>query len=71
MSLKYEIIKSTDLKDDWDLFGDVSEPRESLDGTKLLVKFNTLPNGMKGMTEEQVSETMQTDEWSISLINEI
>jgi len=60
----YSIIPSSDLDLNWDFYGDISQPRPSIDGSKLLVMFNVLPDGLEGLTQEQVSEIMQTDEWN-------
>jgi hypothetical protein len=68
MSRKYVIVNKKDLTGDekWDQVGDVTDIRESLDGTKCLFKLDRLPETLPDSAEcvEDILEFLSGAEWT-------
>jgi hypothetical protein len=62
---KYTIIDSVDFNESYSLFGDISSPRKSIDGSKMLLKLNDIPIDLIELSIDEVREIMETDEWSV------
>ena len=58
---RYALVNTVDVNPEWVLFGDISEPRTSLDGSQSLCKFTELPDGLVEITDFTF---LEGSEWS-------